>query len=272
LAGGQVSLVTLAMVAGILAEANKDEILSSIRGKSQREVERIVSTYRPRPVVRDQVRAVSVVVPAGSFSTPSAGSELPAMDRVGNAAAGPTPGQPSTPSAGSASKARVVQKHLIQFAAGEAFVQKLDEMRALLSAKMPGASLEQIFEATMDAYLDRHSPKRRAERRVKPPQQGLQQRPKSGACEISRHIPAAVRAEIFARDGGRCTYVAPGGTRCGSTHALQIDHVTPFARGGPNTAANLRLLCAKHNRLEAERTYGFALEPRFKRRRDSGET
>ncbi len=30
----------------------------------------------------------------------------------------------------------------------------------------------------------------------------------------------------------------------------------PFARGGDNSPSNLRLLCGKHNRLEAERVYG----------------
>ncbi|MCK4549155.1 MAG: HNH endonuclease, partial [Candidatus Krumholzibacteria bacterium] len=33
-------------------------------------------------------------------------------------------------------------------------------------------------------------------------------------------------------------------------------HKVPFARGGDNSPSNLRLLCGKHNRLEAERAYG----------------
>jgi hypothetical protein len=276
LAQGQVSLVTLAMVAGILTETNKDEILSSIRGQSQREVERIVSAYRPRPFVRDQVRPVSVIVPAGSFSTPSAGSELPTADRVGRTHARPALTQPSTPSAGSTAdtpepdtstspvKPHIIQKHVIQFAAGDAFMKKLDEMRVLLSAKMPGASLEQMFEAAMDAYLDRHSQTRRAEARARR-EEPKRRRLRAGKAKSapSRHIPASVRAEVFARDGGRCTYVAPEGTRCNSTHALQIDHVRPFARGGPSVASNLRLLCAGHNRLAAENIFGAGFMERF---------
>ena len=39
-------------------------------------------------------------------------------------------------------------------------------------------------------------------------------------------------------------------------HDLQVDHIVPFARGGDNSPSNLRLLCGKHNRLEAERVYG----------------
>ena len=79
----------------------------------------------------------------------------------------------------------------------------------------------------------------------------------------SRHIPRAVRDEVWARDGGRCAYVSPAGIRCSSRWNLEIDHVVPFARGGSSGAGNLRLLCAEHNRMEAERAYGRDHMKRF---------
>ena len=85
----------------------------------------------------------------------------------------------------------------------------------------------------------------------------------SCAGGVSRRIPRRVRDEVYARDGGRCTFVSPGGRRCGSTHDLQIDHIVPFARGGDDSPSNLRLLCGRHNRLEAERAYGKAFMERF---------
>jgi 5-methylcytosine-specific restriction endonuclease McrA len=72
----------------------------------------------------------------------------------------------------------------------------------------------------------------------------------------SRHIPQATRDHVFHRDGERCTYVGPTGRRCTATTNLQIDHVTPFARGGTHEANNLRLLCAEHNRRWAELLFG----------------
>jgi 5-methylcytosine-specific restriction endonuclease McrA len=33
------------------------------------------------------------------------------------------------------------------------------------------------------------------------------------------------------------------GGLCGSTRRLQLDHITPRARGGPSTIENLRVLC-----------------------------
>ena len=69
-----------------------------------------------------------------------------------------------------------------------------------------------------------------------------------------RAIPAAVRRQVWQRDGGRCSYVDPrSGRRCASRHLLlQIDHRFPFALGGGAEPANLRLLCAAHHRYRHE--------------------
>ena len=64
-----------------------------------------------------------------------------------------------------------------------------------------------------------------------------------------RAIPAAVKREIWQRDGGRCRFVDPRtGRRCASRHLLQIDHVLPYALGGGAEPVNLRLLCSAHHR------------------------
>ena len=71
--------------------------------------------------------------------------------------------------------------------------------------------------------------------------------PKS--CAPGRAIPAAVKRQIWQRDGGRCRYVDPGtGRRCASRYLLQIHHILPYALGGGAEPGNLRLLCAAHHR------------------------
>jgi 5-methylcytosine-specific restriction endonuclease McrA len=82
----------------------------------------------------------------------------------------------------------------------------------------------------------------------------------------SRRIPAAVRDAVFARDKGRCTYVGSTGQRCDTTQNLQIDHIVPYARGGTRAVDNLRLLCERHNKHEAERVLGANTVRRFRRR------
>ena len=71
--------------------------------------------------------------------------------------------------------------------------------------------------------------------------------PKAGA-RGGRAVPAAVKREVWRRDGGRCRYVdLRSGRRCTSRHLLHIDHVFPYALGGGAEPANLRLLCAAHH-------------------------
>ena len=68
------------------------------------------------------------------------------------------------------------------------------------------------------------------------------------------------------RDKGRCAFVGTNGRRCNKKDNLQIDHIVPYARGGANKIDNLRLLCEKHNLLEAEREYGRDHMKQFRRR------
>ncbi|RYZ72097.1 MAG: HNH endonuclease, partial [Proteobacteria bacterium] len=63
-------------------------------------------------------------------------------------------------------------------------------------------------------------------------------------------MPAKNKNQVWIRNRGLgCEFTADG-KRCGSQHALQIDHVRGFARGGRHDVENLRVLCAKHNRFE----------------------
>ena len=65
-----------------------------------------------------------------------------------------------------------------------------------------------------------------------------------GPAKVSRQIPAGLRRAIWQRDKGKCQ-------QCGTTHGLQIDHIKPFAQGGPTQLENLRLLCGAHNRARS---------------------
>jgi hypothetical protein len=71
-----------------------------------------------------------------------------------------------------------------------------------------------------------------------------------------RHIAAAVRREVYEREGGRCAYVGEGGRRCEATHLLEYQHIVPVARGGRSRAENLTLFCQPHNLLQAVKDFG----------------
>jgi hypothetical protein len=84
----------------------------------------------------------------------------------------------------------------------------------------------------------------------------------------SRHIPAAIRRAVYERDGGRCTFVEPGGHRCEETRWLEFDHETGFTATREHTVVNIRLRCRAHNQLAAEKLYGRNLMERA--RADAG--
>ena len=65
--------------------------------------------------------------------------------------------------------------------------------------------------------------------------------------ERSRMIPSSVKREVWERDRGRCVI-------CEETDELHFDHDIPYSAGGSSvTAANIRILCARHNLEKSDR-------------------
>jgi hypothetical protein len=79
--------------------------------------------------------------------------------------------------------------------------------------------------------------------------------PASASADGSRHIPAAMRRHVWARDEGRCAFVGSHG-RCTEIRQLEFHHVVPFARGGPTVVENLALRCRAHNVYESDQAFG----------------
>ncbi len=147
-------------------------------------------------------------------------------------------------------------------------MRDLERAQSLLSTKYPKRlGLEKLFGVLLKEYLERHDPESRMKKRSQRGEKdtGEKGKKRTGAAR-TRHIPQAVRDEVFVRDGGMCTFVSTDGKRCGETRNLEIDHIIPYAKGGDNSPENLRLLCAQHNRLAAEDEYGAEHMEKFYRR------
>ncbi len=140
-------------------------------------------------------------------------------------------------------------KVYIQFLADQSFMAKYRTATALLSNKLPRLTFETVFVALIEEFIRRHEPVERhlrRERAMAPGHHAADRTP----------VPLRTRDAVFARDRGRCTFVGSDGKRCGETIRLHVDHIKPVARGGTNDMTNLRLLCAQHNQLQAERLLG----------------
>ena len=86
-----------------------------------------------------------------------------------------------------------------------------------------------------------------------------------------RAIPRSIRRQVFERDAAQCSFVGENGESCACRSGLELDHIRPWAFGGPSDPANLRVLCRAHNRLAAEEWFGKNLHRGRRERTACGE-
>ena len=117
--------------------------------------------------------------------------------------------------------------------------------KALLRHAVPSGDAAEIFDRAITLLVEALERRRFAEtsRPRVPPRISTDTR-------RTRHIPAAVRRDVWRRDAGRCAFVGRDG-RCRETALLEFHHVQPYAAGGKATVANIQLRCHAHNEYEA---------------------
>lgn len=187
----------------------------------------------------------------------------------------------------------------IMFGGDPEFMALYCEVCRLMASRDPRRiQIQDVLKAAMKAYIERHSPAAKAARREKRARaksvsatsgnvtsnadaagsRGAASVPNAGGGRSAsrsqrRAIPARIRDKVMKRDGWRCTYKTAAGVRCSQTRGLQIDHVVPVGRGGSNATSNLRVLCAAHNRLEAERAFSRPfVRAKVEERRETGKS
>jgi hypothetical protein len=235
---GSLTLTTVRLLAPHLTVENHDSVLAAARHKRKQEVEQIVASLNPKPAAAPFVRKLPVAVPGGR--------------------AAPAPGLPvSTAQPNGTEHATVASRSMVAPLAPDRFkVQltisrdtrdKLDRVQALSRHAIPNGDLTAIFDRALTLLLD-YLEQRRCAAAVSP-------RGARVAAPGSRRVPAAVKREVWRRDGGRCAFVGREG-RCSERSFLEYHHVRPYAVGGAATTANIELRCRAHNAYEAELFFG----------------
>ena len=126
--------------------------------------------------------------------------------------------------------------------------EKLRHAQQLLRHAHPNGDVGAILDRALTLLID-HVERRRFAR-VATPRPTVDDPATSG-----RHIPAAVRRDVWQRDEGRCAFVGREG-RCQETAFLEFHHVEPYAAGGAGTTDNIQLRCRAHNQYEARLFFG----------------
>jgi 5-methylcytosine-specific restriction endonuclease McrA len=79
---------------------------------------------------------------------------------------------------------------------------------------------------------------------------------KFGPLGKGRRLAAETMRKVWVRAHSKCE-------NCGSTHALQVDHIKPRAFNGSNFLENLRLLCRNCNQRAAITSFGVTKMERY---------
>jgi hypothetical protein len=270
----RIHLAAVCLLRDYLTPENHLELLAEASNKTKLQVQELLARHFPRPDVASYVRklppvadhearpgATRIATPtpaltvgeAGTISARATGEHVAHAEPPMLAPASPPPA-PARATVEPTSEAR----YRIQLNASSALKERLELFQALVSHSIPNGDVAAVLDRALDLALEQVQRQRFAKTdKPRSPRKlgGIKLRSRGSHRE---HIPNAVQREVATRDGFRCTYVSEGGCRCSARAFLQIHHEQPWARGGAPVLENLRLLCAVHNRLLAERDFGSA--------------
>jgi HNH endonuclease len=249
---GSLHLTAVSLLAPHLTPTNHVEILDAARHQSKRDVEQLVARVCPRPDTPSVVRklpAPRLAVPQGRLAAEAreAGGVAPAPPTVAAATTQPPEVKPLAP-----------ERYKVQFTVSRDTYEKLRQAQDLLRHTIPTGDPAAIFDRALTLLLAQVSKTKLAAT--------THPRPGRAARPGSRHIPAAVKREVWRRDGGRCAFRGEQG-RCCETGFLEFHHIVPYASGGIATRENLELRCRTHNVYETEQHVAPQAQPFLVRER-----
>ena len=267
LAQGALHLTAIKLLGPHLTPENHAHLLERASGKGKREIELLVAALAPKPDVPSRMRKLPEthpVVPARaareqaqSASTLVEASQAPlAAPFADSRDATQAPLMLEAPRRRASSAPLSPGRYKVEFTAGQAVHDKLEQLKNLLRHQVPDGDLALILEQAVDLLLDKTMKQRFAQIRAPKKPRSIKRAVHRRRVN-SRYIPRAVVREVHARDGGQCTFVSADGKRCSERGFLEFHHHdVPYAKGGDATADNLRLTCRSHNALLAERDFG----------------
>ncbi len=237
-------LTAVCLLRDYLTQENHHDLLQAASGKTKWQVQELLARRFPRPDVESRIRRLPTPrasgVGAPSRSVPTSGnSHAPGLSGLSERPPCPVeiPIPAAKPSANAVVEPLSEARYRIQLNATSALREKLERLRALISHANPSGDIAVVIEHALDLALEKVE-KRRFARTDKPALArsiSLQVKRRRRALrrdaahegaivavERRDHIPNAIRREVAARDGLRCTYRSPDGHRCPGRAFLQI--------------------------------------------------
>jgi 5-methylcytosine-specific restriction endonuclease McrA len=259
-----------------LTRQNAQALLKAATHRSKREIDALVATIAPKPDVPAKIRKLPDRKTSRELRPD--GVELSHVEKMGT---GPfespsiepesDSGMPIAPLPVPERAPAVLEplsesRYKVQFTASRELCDKLERLQALASHSVRPGDLEALIDMAVTHEIQRLEKKRYAaterprDKAVRAANTDQKSSPKQ-----SRHIPAAVKRAVIARDGERCAFVDKAGNRCSETKRLEFHHVVAYGRGGPTTEENIQIRCDPHNRYQAELDYGKAAMDHYRK-------
>lgn len=257
IARGEIHLTGVNLMAAHLSEENHAELLGRARHRSKREIEKLVAEIAPRPDVPSRV----VALPRQAVAI---GVEEHAPGRPGRVEGPHAPGRAAPVGVGehascASSRPAVIEplaprRYQIRVTVGEEAHAALVQLQDLLSHQVPDRDPAVIISRALELLLERTLASKAA----------VTGRPRAQKApeKRTRHIPAAVRREVWQRDQGRCAFLDAKGRRCSATRFLEFHHIDNWARGAEHRPDEIELRCRAHNLYQAVLDYGAAFMAR----------
>ncbi|MGH9194872.1 MAG: HNH endonuclease, partial [Acidimicrobiia bacterium] len=270
-------LTTVTLLARYLTPENHAALLEAAKHQRKQQVEELVARLRPQSPVPSSIRRlpsphrIPATAPQAAFVTlrtdsgdsEDAGAGVPVLTL--EAPVRPAVIAPLAP-----------ECYKVQFTAGVEMHKKLQLAQELLRHQIPDGDIGQVLDRALTALL-KDLTRQKFAAKDKPSERTTNRPAKDYATAgdhgtaidhgtagdhssigQSRYIPADVRRTVWARDGGRCAFVAQNGHRCTERGMLEFHHVVPYSAGGEATADNIQLCCRSHNGLEAGLLFGHS--------------
>jgi hypothetical protein len=233
-----ITLTAVRLLAPHLTTENHAAVFTAARQKSRREIEELIAALRPKPVAPMVVRKLPAVRTAPAAAPLMSATGVEEHDRAAAVATLPPvrvePSRIATPLA--------PDRYRLQLTVSRETHDTLRRAQALLRHAVPSGDAAEIIGRALRLLVE-NLERRKAAQVTRP--RGSQE-----SDGTSRQIPAAVRREVWKRDGARCAFLGAHGRRR-ETGFLEFHHVQPFAAGGKATVQNIELRCRAHNAFEA---------------------
>ena len=263
---GRLCITSIVQLARVLTPENCQDVLPKFFQRSKREAMAVAAELQP--AIGAPHREVVTVFRADSLSLLASAAATTKFDSRTEAAfqpvetsastSGAVPGSASneteppptsavtTPVRRDSSEPLTAELSRLHITVSRRFLEKLEAARDALSHARRGANAEAVLETGLDLVLKQHAKRK-----------GLVSKPRKNAspAKVST-VTAAVKREVWTRDGGRCQWPLESGGICGSTLRVEFDHSVARALGGSSSLKNMRLLCRVHNDIAARQTFG----------------